>query len=343
MTMRKVMPVLFLVLMAVAMTTLLGCSDDEDTTPPPTPCDIVVSTPTAGSEYRGGDLDTPGEWIDIRWTQTGNPSTVDLRLHKAAVDTLIVAGVPNNGYYAWRAESYGMSTGDDYAIEVKGSEDCRDTTGLFTIINQANCQIEFPYTPADSIPHLLAGDTFTIEWSSLDTSGELQLELWTTSPWPAYTPQEPFFVIDPMVEDDGEYEWTVSSFNYKEEAYYRWIMRDADLNTCVSEPSWRFRITDNSVCEITVGIQPPQDTFDPDEEMRIDIIGTNVPGMVDIELLASAGAVPGIIVENHDPDMPFFWNVNDFGYTGTNAYRIRVIASDDAYCSGVSGVFSITR
>ena len=120
-------------------------------------------------------------------------------------------------------------------------------------------------------------------------------------------------------------------------------MRDADLNTCVSVPSWRFRITDNSVCEITVGIQPPQDSFDPNEEMRIDIIGTNVPGMVDIELLASAGAVPGNIVENHDPDMPFFWNVNDFGYTGTNAYRIRVIASDDAYCSGVSGVFSITR
>ena len=55
--MRKVMPVLFLVLMAMAMTTIQGCSKEEETTQPPPPCDIGVSTPAAGSEFRGGDFD----------------------------------------------------------------------------------------------------------------------------------------------------------------------------------------------------------------------------------------------------------------------------------------------
>jgi hypothetical protein len=341
--MRKVMPVLFLILMAMAMTTIQGCSKEEETTTPPTPCDIGVSTPAAGSEFRGGDFDTPGEWVDIRWTQNGNPSTVDIRLLNVAADTLIAAGAPNNGYYAWRAETFGMATGDVYAIEVMGAEDCRDTTGLFTIINQANCDIRFVYSAKDTIPHLYAGDQFTIEWTSTDTSGDLQLELWTTSFWPEYRIQEPFFVIDPFVEDDGAYEWTVSSFNYSADAVYRWVLRDADLNTCVSDPSWHFRIYDNAVCSITVGVFPNKDSYDPGEQMQIDIIGTNVPGLVDIELMADAGSVPGTIVENHDPTQPYLWTVTDFGHTGTPAYRVRVIAADDAYCSGVSDNFSIAR
>ena len=91
------------------------------------------------------------------------------------------------------------------------------------------------------------------------------------------------------------------------------------------------------------GAETHEAQYDPGEDMRIDILPTNVPGLVELEILAEGGQVTGSLPGTYDPTLPVWWTVDDFGYTGTNAYRIRVISVDDPYCSAVTDIFSITR
>lgn len=338
--MRKATPVLFLVIISTLVAALPGCGGDDDPTPPTVTCEIEVTAPAAGIDVRGGGDSNPGEWVDIRWTQNGTPSTVDIVLVKGAEENLIAGGEANDGFYAWRARTFGLPTGDDYAIEVRGSADCRDASGLFTIVNQANCGITFDYSETNPIPTLAVGDVFTLEWNSIDTSGDLQLELWTTSPQ-NFIPQLPSYVIDYAVPDIGTYDWTVSSFNFSASAIYRLLLRDPALETCAIEFTHYFRIVDDEYCSMVLAI-PNQDTFDPGEVMRIDIVVSNLTGSVDLELMAG-DVVPGSIATGVDPTEPYFWNVEDFGYTGSNRYRIRVTSVEDPYCEETSTDFSISR
>lgn len=346
--MRKVIPVLFLVVLGTALAVAVGCSkDDDNPTQPPPACSIDMLTPEGGQTFYTGNT------VNIRWTNNGNPSTVDIRLVSGAQDTLIAAGVANtapNGFYPWTINAYGFGRRDNYQVRVSGAgnEACWDTTNQFTIISLSGCEINFPYQVGkDSIPDQTAGDLFTIKWISERTSDTVRLELWTTSPGPAFNPQEPFFVIDPAadntttVDDTTFYDWTVSSFNYSENAIYRFRVTDTNLNTC-GDTSIPFRIVDNAVCSITVGL-PNGTVYDPGQTVRVDVVGENLPGLVDAELLASGGQVPGTIIEDHDPSQPILWPADDFGFTGTNSYRVRVISADDPFCSGVSVPIQITR
>jgi len=338
--MRKLIPVLALALLAVSLVIFIGCSKDEDPVTPPPPCSIALTAPTAGKVFYTGDP------VDIRWTTSGVPSTVDIELVSGSLDTFIARGAPNSGFYPWTIKAYGYGTRHNYQIRVMGTgqESCVDTTGQFTIHSLSGCGISFVYDVKDSIPTQTAGDVYTVKWSSTNTSEELMLELWTTTPWPAHTPKEPVFVIDPALPDDESYDWTVSSFNYSDNAVYRFRLTDIHLSTCLAT-SVSFRIIDNEVCSIALGGIEENKEYNPGETINISVIGTNLPGNVNIKLQSGGSAIPGgDIVQNWDPSMgPYNWAVEDFGFSGTNSYRIRATSADDDYCTGLSVKFSIAR
>jgi len=338
--MRKAIPVMFLSVLIAASAAVIGCSKDDGPVEPPKTCSIEMVSPTGGSTYYTGDP------VNIRWNTSGYPSTVDIELVRGALDTFIVQGTANSGFYPWTFRAYGYGTHDDYQIRVTGTGQaaCFDTTAQFTLVSLSGCQITFPYSSKDTIPTQTAGDVFTIEWTGVNTSNVLQLELWNTSFAPAFTPEEPYFVIDPAVEDDGSYDWTVNSFNNSDDAIYRWRLRDVHLGTCVAT-SYQFRLIDNELCAIVIGGIDKGVTYDPGSTLPITVIGTNLPGNVDMVLVGSGGPLPGgTMVEDFDPmSGPYLWTVTDYGYTGTNAYRVRVTSTDDPYCSAVSDQFSIAR
>jgi len=340
--MRKTIPILALLLVLGLTMVQVGCSKDEDDPgTPPLPCLITVTTPPAGESI------FTGTQVSINWNKN-TVGNVMVQLFKGAgLAGMISPSTLNDGFYPWLATTFDLGTGADYSIKVIHLDDssCFGQSGLFELNDCSNCSIQFPWTPPDTIPDLLAGQDFEILWDNEFTSGSVDLDLW----------YEPFSQIGNLVgiiaeglDNTGSYIWVVDSFHQGTDEGYRFKIRDVDCDDC-RDTSIPFMMTDEDNCSIEVlGINQGT-TYRQGVILPISFTFENSSGVVDLKLYSGNEPVTGgVIVVNFDTEngtLSYNWEVTDFGHTGqsfTN-FKIRAWDSDDEYCMGVSSVFSIEQ
>ena len=342
--MSKTTPILTLLLILGPTLVQVGCSKDEDPVEPSIPCSITLNSPVDDTLYSG-------ESVSIRWDKTGSDSQVKIELINGIATSTITPVTPNDGFYPWSVQTYGQPTDDDYFLRVTalGDDSCTDKIGDITIFNLDGCGISFPYSETDSIPNLSVGDVFPIQWTSSNTSSLLRLELWTTSTFPAYTPEEPFWVLADDIADTGEYLWTATAFNHSDNDVYRWRIYDSYLNNDCYETSYYFRMFDNALCTIQVRGVNDGHTYMPGDLISLYFIFENSSGVVDLRLYS--GNIPvtdGVICNNFDTQngiIMFEWLVNDFDHLGPVFDRFNIWAwdSNNEYCVGQSSHFAIAQ
>ena len=342
--MRKTIPILALLLILGLALIQVGCSKDEDDpVNPPAACEITVTTPLAGESI------FTGTQISINWNKNTRGNVMVQLFKGAGLAGMISPSTLNDGFYPWLVSTtFDQGTGDDYSVKVTHLDDssCFGQSGLFELKDCSNCSIQFPWTPPDTIPDLLAGGDFEILWDSEFTSGSVDLELW----------YEPFSQIGSLVgtiaeglDDTGSYIWVVDSFHQGTDEGYRFKIWDVDCDDC-RDTSIPFMMTDEDNCSIEVlGINPGT-TYRQGEFLTLSFVFENSSGVVDLKLYSGNDPViGGVIVENFDTEngtLSYDWEVTDFGHTGqsfTN-FKIRAWDSHDEYCVGVSsGVFTIQQ
>ena len=342
--MRKTIPILALLLILGLTMVQVGCSKDEDdpVTPPPA-CSITVTTPQAGRSW------FTGTQISINWNKTTGGNVMVQLFKGADLAGTITPSSPNSGFYPWLVSTtFGQGTGDDYSVKVTHLDDssCFGQSGLFELKDVSNCSISFPWTVRDTIADLTAGDDFEITWTSDNTSGFVDLELWYE---PLVNGGVLVGTIAENLDDTGSYLWIVDSFHRGTDEGYRFKIKDVTFPTCRDSSVVRFQITDEDNCSIEVlGINQGT-TYRQGEVLPVSFVFENSSGVVDLKLYSGNDPVTGgVIVENFDTEngtLSYDWVVTDFGHTGqsfTN-FKIRAWDSDDEYCMGVSSVFSIEQ
>lgn len=331
--MKKIMAALSVTLLIILSLGLWGCGSDDPADPPTANCSISVTTPVAGDSYMPGDADH--ETIRIRWTHSGDGDFVKIELLKAnAVVGVIHPSVSAAiGYYSWTASNLGEANGADFSIRVStlGEEDCSDTSAMFTMTSIVGCTMDFSNDFPDSV---VAGDIFHLTWDSHHTSGQVDIQLRKQDQLLAY--------IATRTEDDGSFDWEVDSFHNGTYDYYFLRIQDSDVDACYAD-SVTFKMVDDDICSIVVSGPHSGAVWDAGTEQTIMLTATAEVNTVDLRLFTGNIYVGMIGTDISMDDFPYSWTVNDFGNTqGPNSYRVVATNSDDAYCTGRSGAFTIT-
>ena len=337
---------LILALLPILVLTLLqtGCSDDEDPVEVPPECKITMDSPGAV----GGEEWCTGQDINIRWSKTTGDNVM-IELYKGPdLAGTISPSTPNDGFFPWLdCTTFGQGSSPDYSIKVThlGDAACSDVTGTFAMTDVSSCDISFP---AHAIGELTAGIHYNITWTSTNTTGFVNLELW----------YEPFAALGELVGIIGEniantdsYLWTVDSFHWGTSDGYRFKIRDADdCAASCNDVSLPFKIIDEDNCSIEVMGISDGSVFDPGQTVPLTFGLENSSGVVKLELYSAAVPVtPGVITPRFDTQngtAVFNWTVTDFAHNGPAFDRYNIVATDvyDEYCVSKDGAeFEITR
>jgi hypothetical protein len=344
--MRKAIPLLALVLVLGLIMVQMGCSKKEDPVTP-TPCKITMLTPGSFA----GEFSYTGQTINIRWDRNTG-SKVKIELFKGATFAGTIADEwTNDGFFPWtNSETFSSGSGVDYSIKVThlSDSDCHDQTNTFEMIDISNCIIEFPWTSQNPIREQLAGDIFNIIWTSENTSGNVDLELW----------YEPFSSLGEIVgtiaenrPNTGSFLWTVDSFNRGTDEGYRFKIKDSTPGAAgCNDESITFMITDEDNCSINVLGVGDGAFYDPGQTIHLSFDLENSSGVVKLELFSGAEPVAGGLITssfNTQNGTAFYnWVVDDFGHPGPSFARYNIVATDvnDEYCKSKNGSkFTITR
>ncbi len=330
--MKKIMAAMLAALLVLATLSLWGCGDD-DPVDPPDACGITVTSPAAGDTYRPGDVDH--NTMNIRWNKSGDADLASIELLKSgSLVGTIHPSTPNNGFYRWTASNFGAANGSDFAIRVtaNGENGCFDVSDQFTMLNTVGCSLDFTNSFPDT---LFAGEVFPLTWSSTNTTGHVDIQL--------RRQDQNLALIANRIADDGSFNWTVDSYhNGTLDGYFLRIM-DSELGVCFAD-SVTFTIVDEDICFIDIATPSEGTIWFEGNDQNIVLAGSPEVTHVDLRLYTGSIFVPGgYIVSDYPVDeLPYTWNVRDFGNTqGTTMYRIRAINSDDEYCVGISGAFTI--
>lgn len=316
-----------------------GCGGDGGSEPEPEPqpdCEITgVSTGFEDTWQANGT-----SVVNIRWTHNSVPGTVEIELLKGGAPVLTIAsGTPNDGYHPWIASTGGQANGSDFGIRVTGTgeADCRDQIEGLTIIDVTGCNIAFA---ADIIEETSAGQEIDITWTSQNTSGRLDIELWTAAFGNQVDERVGVIVLD--TPDDGLFTWTLDSFNNGSDDTYRFLIRDPNVPGCEAV-STAFRMTDDEVCSIAVRGPQLGDVYDLGDSVPLQIDQNNGSLVVNLRLYTGNEAVPfGNIADNVSVVRDTTWTVTDFNHVGArNRYKIKAFDATDSYCTGVSETFTI--
>lgn len=314
-----------------------GCGGDNGGEPEPEPQpDCAIS----GVNTSLIDSWQSGENVSIRWTHNGVPGTVEIELLKAgAVVQTIATGTANDGFHPWIAATGGQPNGSDFSIRVTGTGEavCSDQIDGLTIIDVAGCSFTFT---AEITEEASAGVPFDITWTSVNTSGMVDIELWTA----AFGDQvdERVGVIALDAPDNGLFTWTLDSFNNSGDDVYRYVIRDPNVSGCeaVSE---KFRLFDNEICSISVRGPTAGQIYDLGDPMPLQIDQNNGNQVVNLRLYTGNEPVPfGNIADNVSVVRDTTWTVADFNHDGArNRYRVKAFDAIDGYCTGESESFTI--
>lgn len=330
---------LALLSLAVVSGLLAGCGGGGGGSEPiePQPCSITnVNTGTETSWLVG--IDPPA---NLRWSHTGSAAAVKIELLKAGtVISVVSASTPNDGFYAWTPSTGGQPNGSDFGLRVTalGETGCAgEKTGL-TLTDVTGCNLSWTSVVVDS---LTAGQSATLTWTGGHTSGTVDIELWQDD-----LGGEPQLVgvVVAGTPDDGSYTWNpIDSFNFGTNDWFEFHISDPLVPGC-DAVSDVFRLADEVVCNCMILGFPAEATFSLNQTVALTVSQENGNGLVTLKLLAGAEPVPGGTIAVGIPvDVPWNWQVSDYGYTGADRtkFHIKAIDATDGYCVGVSDVFSI--
>ncbi len=309
-----------------------GCGgDDSGTDPQPDVCGIEIFTPEAGTHFYSLD------GVNLRWHASGG-GTVSVELLKGgALVEVISPATENDGYFFWSAGTLGAQSGDDFALRVASttSAACADTVPI-ALTNTVGCVLDLTIPPDST---LVAGQEYLITWTSENTGGNVDLELWSDI-------QESRLVgvIDVDQPDNGSYLWRdVDSFNQGTGTRYYFRIVDTRVDGC-EDMIGPFAMTDQVICYTDVTNPVGGETLPIGSQLTIRFDPVNSSGTVYIRLYAGGILVPGgYIADDVDAALgEYVWTVSDFDYDGPKtAYRIVVVDTNDQYCVGRSGTFTI--
>jgi len=327
MTLLAVLAVLFLFIFLG----LGGCGSDDPVDPEPESCSISVTSPTAGNSFIPGNEDQ--NTVNIRWDRSGSASFVMIELLKAgSVLGTIHPSASNSGFYRWTASTMGAANGSDFAIRVSalGESGCTSTSGLFTMNSILGCAMDFTNQFPDS---LIAGEIFNLTWESSNTTGFVDIQLRKQDQILGY--------IASRTEDDGSFNWTVDSLHNGTYDFYYLRIQDSDVETCFAD-SVMFRMVDEDICYIDILEPMVHAIWDEGTVQNINISVSDEVSMVDLRLYTGNVFVGQIADNVLLDDFPYSWTVSDFdNLEGLTMYRVVAINSDDQYCEGRSGFFTI--
>lgn len=325
----------FLLSCLVMLLAVAGCGGDGGDGPPPPPeCAISQVNTSQRDSWLSGDN------VDIRWTGNGVPGTVAIDLLKAGnVVATIAAATDNDGFYPWSADTGGQANGSDFGIRVTatGNAGCGDEVNGLTILDVTGCSFEFTSGLTDT----LAGTQSEITWTSNNTSGLVDIELWTSGFGSTLGDLVGTVAVD--APDDGSLTWTLDSFNNGTYSFYRYVIRDAQVAGCEAM-SRQFTIVDSVLCTTSIS-GPSSQPMQNGDQMSIRLEQVNGSGVVTLLLYAGGEFVPGGVIGTDISVLDdMVWTVTDFGFTGDNTrYNIRSVDSQDPYCIDRSDNFTILR
>ncbi len=332
-----------------ALVLAAGCGGGGDggSGPQPDPCSLTVTAPEAAATFRSGDP------VNIRWDHTGDAAMVSIELWQdGARAGIISAGTDNDGFFPWTADVMGGAGGDfSILITALDSDGCTATSGVFSIANTAACDLVFDGVILPDTT-FVEGDILPITWQSHDTLGGIDLQLWH-----GHLNPQLVGVIAEDTADDGEFLWSVDSFNYPahevvtDPSVY-WVKLMADGIPGCEDGTPDFTISDANLCQVDIWMSPTQGAYALGDTVTIGYtINETEPGeTVKIRLYAGADMVPGSFITPPggelpaDSTEPYQWVVTDYGVvSGTSNYRIRIIKTNDPYCWGESNNFAINE
>lgn len=324
---------------------LAGCGGGGGIDPEPQPCSLTVVAPLAGSSFQSGSA------ANVRWEKTGQAEAVSLELWQAGSQVgTVVASTANDLFYPWNADVMG-GVGGNFTIRVTalGESGCAAESGVFSIANTAACAINQTVALLPDTT-LNAGEDLPITWQSHDTLARVGIEL-------RYGHNKAEVLVGTIARDtpdDGEFIWTVDSFNDADHrsisdfAQY-WVRIFAeDISGCEGR-SIDFELVDDEICSSTVWLAPSQSIYAAGDTLQIgyNVAPWGVGETVKLRLYAGNTPIPGGYITMPGEDLPaeggaiFKWVVDDFGYPGGSVFRVRVIKSNDEYCWGESDAFAI--
>lgn len=317
----------------------LGCGGDDGPGDPGggTACSIEFYFPDPGGDYLTGDT------INLRWNTAGSGQVKITLLKAGAEQGVIRAAILDNGFYSWTASTMGAASGADFAVAVTNTDDtaCGDTLSL-AILDVTNCGITPTFLPANPAytDTVNAGADYTITWDSESTSGFVDVEFWY------FTGVENTFITELAVgtPDDGEFVWEdVDSFHFGTSNNYYIKIVDSSVGGCEAE-SRMFRIVDDDVCDIVLVEPNNSSSYDEGGSMLIRFV-RNFSGPVDILLYEGLENRLDWIATNVEPvNDEYTWQVIAVPdtYEGLEtSFRVKVVATDDQFCSAFSQTFTI--
>lgn len=316
-----------------------GGGDDGGGGTDPDPCSITnVSTGPETSWLVG--VEGP---VNLRWNHTGSATAVKIDLLKAGVAVAVVkASTENDGFHPWTPTTAGQPDGNDFGLRVTaiGEAGCEGEKNGLTLIDVSGCTLAWSMGDPDTVA---AGGSLALTWTSLSTSGALDIELWQDD---LGSPPQRVGVIAAATADDGAHIWDpVDTFHFGTNNWFVLRLFDPLVPGCeaLTDP---FRIVDTEVCACFVTGFPEGAVFDRGSTMRLDLAQEYGNGFVDLRLVAGNVVIPGGAIANDVPVGQFYdWVVTDFGFADNERTRFRIRATDaqDGYCVGQSDVFTIPR
>ena len=277
----------------------------------------------------------------MRWNHTGTAAAVRIDLLKAgAVVAVVEASTPNDGFYAWTPATGGQPDGSDFGLRITalGETGCAGEKNGLTLVDVTGCTLGWTFTHPDSV---LAGASWPLTWTSGETSGNVDIELWQDD-----LGSEPEYVglVVADTPDDGQYVWDpVDSFEYGTNDWFVLRLSDPHVPGCdaFSEP---FRLVDDIVCGTQVLGFSEGSIFSEGDDLVLTFDQHNGSGLVNLRLLTGVIPVNGGLIATNVPVGPaFHWTVNDYGSTEPDRTKFHIQVTDAAngYCVDVSDAFTI--
>lgn len=313
-----------------------GCGGSDDPAEPGGgggSCGIDITTPDPGDVFRSG------QQLNLRWDDSGG-GEVRITLVKAGAEQGEIAVTANDGYYRWTVSTMGAASGTDFGLAVTHTTlDCADTLAV-ELVNTEGCAFESTFLPTGP---LQAGDDYEITWTSENTTGAVDIELWYHS---GLVERVFIALLAAATADDGSFLWEdVDSFHNGTANNYYVRFADAAAEGCETN-SDLFRIVDEDVCELSVLEPGSGDRYAEGGPMLIRFSGASSSGEVDLYLYeGTVNLVEYIANDVTLLDGQYTWTVTlPGGYAGSlTFFRVKIVDANDPYCVGFSESFTIDR